>query len=204
MREPVRFHAGLACLLDGNDHVLLEVGPGRVLVGHALQHLSRAKTTAVIPSSRHVDDPVDDAVQMLDALGRLWAAGAPVDLDCLHAGTARLRVPLPTYRFDHVRHWIEPGRGAAVAEVGDPQQRRNDIADWFYCPSWIKTQPAPDADSCHTTLIFADRCKLEPVWQRPPACAATRSSWRTPVAASRVLTMTNIAFAAMCPRITPA
>lgn len=160
LREPVRFHAGLACLLDGNDHVLLEVGPGRVLVGHALQHPSRAKTNVVIASSRHVDDPVDDMVQMLDALGRLWAAGAPVDLDCLHAGTARLRVPLPTYRFDHVRHWIEPGRGAAVAEVGDPQQRRNDIADWFYCPSWIKTQPAPDADSRHTTLIFADRCKL--------------------------------------------
>ncbi|MFI5685501.1 SDR family NAD(P)-dependent oxidoreductase [Streptomyces sp. NPDC051636] len=44
-----------------------------------------------------------------DLLGRLWVSGVTVDWDLLHRlrPAARRRVPLPTYPFERVRHWLD-------------------------------------------------------------------------------------------------
>ncbi|MEU5796218.1 SDR family NAD(P)-dependent oxidoreductase [Streptomyces sp. NPDC047813] len=43
-----------------------------------------------------------------DLLGRLWVSGVTVDWDLLHRlrPAERRRVPLPTYPFERVRHWL--------------------------------------------------------------------------------------------------
>jgi 3-oxoacyl-(acyl-carrier-protein) synthase/thioesterase domain-containing protein/acyl carrier protein len=57
-----------------------------------------------------IDPTGVDRRALLDALGRLWQAGAPIDWAALSAGERRSRVPLPTYPFERERHWIEPRR----------------------------------------------------------------------------------------------
>ncbi|WP_457430625.1 SDR family NAD(P)-dependent oxidoreductase [Streptomyces sp. QTS52] len=44
-----------------------------------------------------------------DLLGRLWVSGVTVDWDMLHRlrPAERRRVPLPTYPFERVRHWLD-------------------------------------------------------------------------------------------------
>jgi amino acid adenylation domain-containing protein len=112
LRGTVRFGAGLASLLadsQGDGVALLEVGPGRTL-----SELSRASAPLAIASMRHPREAEPDDAVLLQALGRLWLAGAEVDWDGFHAGERRRRVPLPTYPFQRKRFWIEAVRPAAA------------------------------------------------------------------------------------------
>jgi acyl carrier protein len=59
---------------------------------------------------------------LLDALGRLWQEGAPVDWERLYAGARPRRVPLPTYPFERRPHLVRPepfvrDRSAEAASV---------------------------------------------------------------------------------------
>src|SRR5205085_5810812 len=106
-----------------------------------------------------------DYAYLLSALGRMWVAGGEIDWESLHEGERRRRVPLPTYPFERVRCWIDP-----PTEKGDwgAQQkafeRRSDIADWFYVPSWKRSiLPEPEQDEGSEKpvwLIFSDECGL--------------------------------------------
>jgi acyl transferase domain-containing protein/acyl carrier protein len=69
--------------------------------------------------------PDEERAAVLDALGRLWQQGAPVDWTRLYAGARPRRVPLPTYPFERRTHLVRPEpfardqRTAAAAESDD-------------------------------------------------------------------------------------
>jgi acyl transferase domain-containing protein len=109
-RDTVRFSDGLRTVLGGGPAVLLELGPGNTLAAFARRHdLADAGHTALssLPHPREVRDDLDTA---LSALGRLWLAGADVDLAQPTADERRYRVPLPQYPFARTRHWVDlPG-----------------------------------------------------------------------------------------------
>jgi NAD(P)-dependent dehydrogenase (short-subunit alcohol dehydrogenase family) len=81
-----------------------------------------------------------------------------VDWKRVHAGERRVRLSLPTYPFDRQRHWIEPAKTmAAPSELAIPQKKA-DLADWFYAPSWKRSLagPAPKSEKTSTWLVFAE------------------------------------------------
>ncbi|MFJ4269247.1 SDR family NAD(P)-dependent oxidoreductase [Streptomyces coelicoflavus] len=61
-----------------------------------------------------------------DLLGRLWVSGVSVDWDLLHRlrPAERRRVPLPTYPFERVRHWLDTTPAPASAPAQGPGPRR--------------------------------------------------------------------------------
>ncbi|MEM9566926.1 MAG: condensation domain-containing protein, partial [Cyanobacteria bacterium P01_E01_bin.34] len=105
MRQPVRFAAGVDCLLKSADTVLLEVGSGQ-----ALTTLTRKQTTLehpLVASSRHPKQERSDLAAALEALGYLWRHGVAVDWQGGYAREQRHRLPLPTYPFQRQRHWVD-------------------------------------------------------------------------------------------------
>ncbi|MBM0259385.1 type I polyketide synthase, partial [Micromonospora sp. 4G55] len=111
MREPVRF-AESAALLAEQDVVLAELGPGHALGG--LVRLAGLRPGQVVAAMRHPRSDVDDLTTMLDAVGRLWLSGVPVDWQRFHGGPRR-RLALPGYPFEQHRYWVDaaPRTGAA-------------------------------------------------------------------------------------------
>ncbi len=159
LRNTVRFADGVQTLLADETRVLLEVGPGRTLSSLARQHPARQPKQPVLNSMRHPDENVDDQAFALTTLGRLWAAGVDVPWDALQGDEKRLRIELPTYRFDHPRHWVDAGHGAhALAPHDRSLHKRKDVAQWFYQPIWSLTPIALAAGETATarTLIFSD------------------------------------------------
>ena len=156
LRSTVRFADGVGELLRDPDRVLLEVGPGQTLTTLSRLHANRAADQLIVQTTRHPREQTSDAAFLFATLGRLWAAGVAIDWAALHAGERRLRVPLPTYPFEHQRHWIEPGRGQQPAAA--TPTKRADMTDWFYAPSWRRTAPLPPAALATPArwLIFAD------------------------------------------------
>lgn len=162
LRNTVDFAGGVGELLGRQDRVLLEVGPGRVLSTLARLHPARTPDHEILHSMRHPGEEGSDTAFQLTTLGRLWIAGVPADWDALHRGTVRRRVPLPSYPFEHQPHWIAPGgrTGGTGAAGGHPDpERKADVGDWFWQPSWRRASPAvplPERMDGERILLLAD------------------------------------------------
>ncbi|WP_413198535.1 beta-ketoacyl synthase N-terminal-like domain-containing protein [Nostoc piscinale] len=153
LRQTVRFSEGISQLIQQFDGVFLEVGPGRTLSTLTTQHLGKTSQQQVLSSLRHIKDEQSDICFLLQTLGRLWLAGIEIDWSGFYRHEQRHRVPLPTYPFEGKRYWINPQSSSAV--VNDYKQ---DIADWFYIPSWQRSLLTHSSTSVEesTWLLFVD------------------------------------------------
>lgn len=167
LRAPVRFHNGLAVLSRSDDLLLLEVGPGRALARFATMSAS-AVATSVWPQ------PQQNAyIETLNAVGRLWVAGAVPDWVALHQSEPRGRVPLPTYPFEHVRYWVDsqpierkhsaaelatesrPSAGRSAIALQPPRKNPN-LSEWFFKPEWqhLPTNLNPETKHSDVPTLF--------------------------------------------------
>jgi acyl transferase domain-containing protein len=113
LREPVRFLPAVKAAAALPGALLLEVGPGRALSTLAKQ----AGAAQVAASLTDAGEESGELEALLEAAGRLWCAGAPVQFAGLHPGPRR-RVSLPTVVFERKRHFIDaPPLGAAEASA---------------------------------------------------------------------------------------
>jgi phthiocerol/phenolphthiocerol synthesis type-I polyketide synthase E len=162
--RPVRFAEGLATLLGGESALLLEVGPGQALATLARQHPARQAGQLAVSSLPDRRAGVSEQAHLLDALGRLWLAGAAPDWTGFVRHERRRRVPLPTYPFERRRYFVVP------SPAGDG--RRSEAP-----AGGAQRPPAPDAIGAG--LALAPRAPLEdwlyvPTWERAPRAAASR------------------------------
>ncbi|RCX18352.1 acyl transferase domain-containing protein [Anaerobacterium chartisolvens] len=144
LRQPVRFSDGICELWKDPNRALLEVGPGHMLSTVSVQHpASKGRAERVASTLRSYFDLQSDMQQLLSAIGKLWLLGIQVDWQKFYSEERRLRIPLPTYPFEYKPYWVEPGENTKVPSA--LPGRKNEIADWFYHPSW-KRSVLPDVE----------------------------------------------------------
>jgi amino acid adenylation domain-containing protein len=107
LRSPVRFGEGLANVVADRTTALLEVGPGHALCTIARQCFGRDSPHVTVQAMRRPESDEHDFDTLLDAVGRLWAAGVEVDWARLH-DNARRRVRLPPRPLERKRYWMSP------------------------------------------------------------------------------------------------
>jgi acyl transferase domain-containing protein/thioesterase domain-containing protein len=163
LRGTVRFVDGIRTLLTDPARVFLEVGPGKALSSLVRQHPDSAGVRGLIATLRHAEEKTSDVAHFLAAFGRLWACGVPIDRAFLWRGEQRRRVSLPSYAFQHKRHWIEPGKtDAAPVQVSREPRRVDLLTEGFYRPIWKAKHatPAPAAAKARDWLVFLDSAGL--------------------------------------------
>ena len=133
LRQPVRFADGLKLLLKDPDQILIEVGPSDSLVTFAQRHPDRLAKQMCLPSLRHPLKLQADSAFLLKSLAQLWLSGANVNWQSVHSREKRLRIHLPEYPFERQRYWAE---SAEPEEDWVSVLKEDDLADWFYLPSW--------------------------------------------------------------------
>lgn len=132
-RRPVQFAKALQTAA-GSGSVLLEVGPGRSLTSLARQTLEEP---AVVTSLGRPGGGASgsDGQSLAKAMGQLWASGVVVDWAALSQGRRRRRVPLPTYPYERVRHWVD--LEVAPKTAAHPDAAAADASDSItYLPVW--------------------------------------------------------------------
>jgi acyl transferase domain-containing protein len=156
LRQPVRFAVGLRLLLEDPERILLEVGPSDSLTTFAQRHPDRSTKQICLPSLRHPLKRHADSAFILKSLAQLWLSGANVNWEALHSPEKRLRIHLPEYPFERQRYWAE------LPDAVDESAiifREEDLADWFYTPSW-EYSILPDAklssQDTQCWLVFDD------------------------------------------------
>jgi amino acid adenylation domain-containing protein len=113
-RSTVRFDAALTTLTEAGVTALLEVGPGTALAAAARQGAGRAAGCAIVSSLAPGISEGGEGARLLDALGKLWCAGARPDWDAVRDTAGARRISLPAYPFERNRYWIDaPARAFA-------------------------------------------------------------------------------------------
>ena len=168
LREPVRFADGLGQLLAQPDTILIEAGPGQGLCALARQNgLGRPRT--ILPSTGKADDQGSDVAAMLAAAGALWTRGRTPDWSTMRGAARPRRTSIPTYAFEHQRHWVEPGLQAqpALPATAEPLRpaghalRRLPFEEWFRVPAWSPAPLEPRAPSgAHQWLVLGSNATL--------------------------------------------
>lgn len=108
LRQTVKFASGICQILQQKDAIILEVGPGTTLSTLTRKILEDPTDRIVVNSLPHPKDKRSSAVSLMFALGQLWLRGVHIDWTEFYINEQRRRLPLPTYRFDRQRYWIDP------------------------------------------------------------------------------------------------
>lgn len=182
LREPVRFADGFQTLLKwAPETVFIEAGPGQGLCALARQN-SRGQPRTILPSTGQTPELGADLALMLAAVGLLWTRGAAPAWEAVRSLAQGRRISLPTYAFEHQRHWIEPGAPAHLQLEQTPEdtphksldkaldsrppkppalQRLDCLDDWFLTPQWTPAStPAHAAQPGRQWLIFGSDSAL--------------------------------------------
>lgn len=158
LRHTVRFADGIALLSEDPKRVYVEVGPGRMLSSLAKAHGS-ITANQVVNSVRHAEEDVDDQLNFLTAIGRVWATGITVPVERLWRDANPVRVHLPTYSFQHKPYFLEHIRDSGSSSAQLHLTRREDMNDWGWTPVWkpVYADMATGADKTPGHfLVFVD------------------------------------------------
>ncbi|WP_338874056.1 amino acid adenylation domain-containing protein [Spirosoma sp. SC4-14] len=107
LRETVRFADAVTTLLELDNPLLLEVGPGHVTATLARQQKGHRPITILAGLVNHNDWPTA-CESLLTTLGQLYCSGLNPNWKAYYAGQSRKRINLPTYIFDRKRCWVDP------------------------------------------------------------------------------------------------
>ena len=158
LRHSVQFSQGLA-VLNNADAIFLEVGPGRTLSTLTKQQVA---DRIILSSLPHPQEKSSDVEFLLKTLGQLWLGGVQIDWSSFYAQQQCHRVPLPTYPFERQRYWIDPPQQPSTENDQSTLNKKSDIVDWFYVPSWkrsvLPTSATTEQQRCW--VIFVDRSGL--------------------------------------------
>lgn len=163
LRETVRFGDCLTTLLASGAWALVEVGPGRQLMGAARMQ-TRGTQTLLMRSLPGPADRDSEAQTIYGAAAELWVAGSPVDPD---AGAApRHRVRLPGYAHQRKRFMIDPLPGAGLAPEEADEAAQLPLDQWFAVPVWREHVPSADPEPLDRVLVLLDGPRGEAVADR--------------------------------------
>jgi len=169
MCQPVRFAAGVGAVLQNQEWLLLEVGPGQSLISFFKQHpsCSHERLHLALSTLPSLYERQSDLAFLLTTLGKLWLAGVTIDWSTFYARERRYRESLPTYPFERQRYWIEPSKTRLIQQQLAPpvKGKKADIADWFYLPTWeqaplLLSASMQSRETQSPWLVFADTCGL--------------------------------------------
>lgn len=114
MVSPVQFDGALRMMLEdeSSPNILVEIGPAGALAGPVSQILKSlpSKVGGDVSYVPAWSRGADAGKTTFDLAGRLWAAGASIDLSIVneYTGTEKVIVDLPNYKWNHsVKYWHE-------------------------------------------------------------------------------------------------
>jgi acyl transferase domain-containing protein/acyl carrier protein len=158
LRQTVRFSTGVQKILDQKEAALLEVGPGRALSSLTRMHPHTQRP--VLPTLPGPRENRTDRAVLLDALGKLWCAGLPIDWPAFYGPAKPARLPLPGYPFTRQAYRRPATPRATPAPSWLQLNKITDMNAWFSVPSWKRSLQVRlelgDQTTRLTWLLFID------------------------------------------------
>jgi len=107
LRETVQFQKGIDRLLQEDNHIIVEVGPGRVLSNLISQSPYKTDNHFVLNSlhSKHKQN-MSDYQLLMKIVSTMWTHGVDIDWEELYKNQVVHKTSLPTYPFKKTSYWL--------------------------------------------------------------------------------------------------
>ena len=117
LRSTVKYYQGMELILEDQDCLMLEVGPGSNLSTFAsMAGHNKDNIISYIPGYKDADL---EPIQLELAHANLWASGIFVNWSVFYESEIRQRLHLPTYSFDRKTYWVEAVPYGQTAKISD-------------------------------------------------------------------------------------
>jgi polyketide synthase PksJ len=147
LQKTVRFAEGIHQLSQQANSIFIELGPGRDLCSLLTNQPDSQLQHQAINLVRPPQTDLSDLYYLLSKVGQLWLRGTTIHWPTFYREERRHRISLPTYPFER-QLYMGPQKTPQYRDKETPQdalkKKRTDIADWFYYPSWIRSQLSLD------------------------------------------------------------
>ncbi|KHT63996.1 hypothetical protein RJ45_08770 [Photobacterium gaetbulicola] len=160
LRQAVQFFDGVNTLIGqfcqgegAAEPVFVEIGPGRVLSGMAAS-IHPPLNEYVVQAIPVLRAGVEHEVGTFEAISTCWRLGVELDWAELHRDTARRRIALPGYPFEHQSYWLDKVSPAEDRTV--PSSHRKASDDWFYRQNWQLHAAEQHPLESQSTLLLGD------------------------------------------------
>jgi amino acid adenylation domain-containing protein len=105
LRETVNFSAAIHTIMELNNPVFIEAGPGTICT--TLVYQQQYKGTIAALSSLDNKKNTNALQSMLNALGRAWQLGLKPDWKSLYGSQQPQKIDIPTYSYHKKRYWSD-------------------------------------------------------------------------------------------------
>ncbi|QOT00746.1 amino acid adenylation domain-containing protein [Brevibacterium sp. JNUCC-42] len=168
LRGTVKFATGVKELLDTEQAMFIEVGPGRVLSMFVHRHADKKPNHFVTNLLPHPQEQIAEDLLFYRKIAQLWLEGVQIDWRAFYEKEQRRRIPLPAYPFERKRFWTWTEATPTSSKAHNFLQenvigKKTNIADWFYVPSWERVNlPKVEENrlALESVLIFADETSI--------------------------------------------
>jgi acyl transferase domain-containing protein len=166
LRQAVRFSDAVKELAQKPEWVLLELGPTQTLKSVVKQSHGRTSEQVVLSTLPQSGSLMSEYEHLLKVSGELWLSGVNIAWTGVYDDWRKQRVPLPTYPFERKPHWLSPASKPTPESSISSKEKKADIADWFYVPSWNRSVGQMPLSAVELRehksiwLIFADTTSL--------------------------------------------
>ncbi|MBO0856872.1 MAG: SDR family NAD(P)-dependent oxidoreductase [Chloracidobacterium sp.] len=183
LREPVQFARATESLLSNGFDVFIEMSPHTLLTGNVKEIVKIKGCEATVINSLHRDE--DEIFTLRNGIAKLHCAGLAIDFTKLFKQGGK-RVPLPNYRWQRERHWLDlksaevAANDAQAASKEAPPEESKPQAEHIYIDNrWMMTPPEDKPLSCESQgaiLIFGHNDSVRESGRQ------YLSQYRTPIA----------------------
>jgi len=106
MRQTVLFSAAVETILELDNPLFVEAGPGNSCTTLIWQHGAKSMYNAIASLDKKEASGSRDAI--LNAVGKVWKSGIDPDWNALYRNQTRKKIDLPTYNYNKKIYWAKP------------------------------------------------------------------------------------------------
>ncbi|AXG70690.1 phthiocerol/phenolphthiocerol synthesis polyketide synthase type I PpsE [Kordia sp. SMS9] len=136
LRKTVNFVKGTNLLLQNENTLFIEIGPGKSLKNFIKQHAKFQKNHHTINLVRHVKEVKNDVAYFLQGIGNIWKHGVEVHWEKMYAGEKRQKIPVPLYSFDTMQFPVKVAPYQQLQASTTTSIAKTDINNWTYKEGW--------------------------------------------------------------------
>ncbi len=107
IRSMVNFNDGVVELIQDQNSIFIEIGPGSSL-SMFLSQFPVDKSLISVSTLRHPNLSTNDVTFFFKSVADYWLKGGIINWEHFYEEEKRFRVPLPTYPFEKRTHWVNP------------------------------------------------------------------------------------------------
>ncbi|MTD72515.1 type I polyketide synthase [Flavobacterium sp. LC2016-13] len=165
LKNTVNFSKGIKTLLEDDDVVFIEVGPGTALTTFLQQNNLDKIHRNIISMNliKHPFEEIDDNKKLMQCVGELWKAGIDVNWNTFYEFEKNFKISAPSYSFEKNVFPVRVDPFSKILENGSRDiKKAENVTEYIYNQKWkqVTYLSLNSQEAFDWTIVFVNDSNL--------------------------------------------